>query len=351
MGQKRGHYVPAFLLRRFAHADRSRGARICRLDRQTGRTNMADPRTEAQEKHMYRIVDEHGNVSMDAETALTTLEDKTAPILRKLQQPGVILASDERSILGLFVAMQRIRVPTGRAWLKRADERLAMAMTEQQLAAGVPIELPERGALTGHERAEMLEQLRSEQIVVQSPSGRQTALMFLAWESTAREIVDHFEWAVVRAPEGAEFVCSDNPVVHIDPTLRGSRVGGGGLGFGSSAYAMTTFPLDPTFALVITPLGRPSWVETEVEPRMVEEINFATYAWAERAIYGRNQKVVTDIRRLAKSSPRRVARYPRVEPRLHVPGETLDPAWAEQAARRAATLPRHMQPSWLREPA
>jgi hypothetical protein len=312
MGQKRGHYVPAFLLRRFAHPDRTRGVRVCRLDRESGRTNMADPKTEAQAKHMYRIVDDEGNVCMDAEDTLTTLEDKTAPILRKLEQPGVQLSADERSVLGLFVAMQRIRVPAGREWLKQLDERLAIALAEQELEATGTSEAVDYQGLNDRQRVELLDLVRSDGLIVESPPDRQTALMFLPWEETARVLVDQCEWAVVRAPEGSEFVCSDNPVVHSDRTLESPD---GGLGFASSAYAMTTMPVDPKFCFVITPAGRPVWLDGEASPRLVEEINVSTYAWAIRAIYGRNQKVVTDLRHLVKRNRHRLARYPRVDPR------------------------------------
>jgi hypothetical protein len=81
---------------------------------------------------------------------------------------------------------------------------------------------------------------------------------------------------------------------------------------------------------------------------MIEEINVATYAWAIRAIYGRNQKVVTELRHLIKRNRRRLARYPRVDPRAQIPGTPLDTEWAKQAARRSATLPPHMWPAWLR---
>jgi hypothetical protein len=243
MGQKRGHFVPAFLLRRFAVEDQSRGARIYRLDRHAGRCVLADPQTEAAEKHMYRIVDEDGAVCMDAERALPQVESRAAPVLRKLDLPGTPLSADERSVLGLFVVMQRLRTPFGRSWIKQIDERLAVAQAEVALRNGEQFngrELRER------DRTELLDLLRSGNLIVESPPSRQTALMFVQWQEMARVLVDHCEWSIARAPEGSRFVTSDNPVVHFDPTLRDPR---SGLGFVSSAHSETTFPVDPSFCV------------------------------------------------------------------------------------------------------
>ena len=338
MGQKRGHFVPAFLLRRFAVENRSHGERIYRLDRRTGRCVLADPRTEAAQKHMYRIVDDDGTVCMDAESTLQQVESRTAPVLRKLEQPGVRLSTDERSVLGLFVVIQRLRTPFGRSWIKRIDEQLAVAQAEVALRNGEDF----NGRHVGDDdRTELVDLLRSGNLVVESPPSRQTALMFIQWQEMARVLVDQCEWAIARAPEDSRFVTSDNPVVHFDPTLRDPR---SGLGFASSAYTETTFAVDPSFCIWIRPSGVPRWGDGHVDARSVEEVNLRTYAWAQDALYATTQGVLTDLRALERRSRKRVSRYQPVEPALEIFEAGQRPAYLEEAARRLETLPPTMRP-------
>jgi len=307
---------------------------------------MADPKTEAAEKHLYRIVTEDGEVCMDAEMILGRLEGQAAEILRRLEEPGVDLSADARSMLGLFVVMQRVRTPFGREWIKQVDENLAVARAKETLMHGERSEGSGGGHLSPDEREGLLEDLDSGAIWVESPPDRLTALMFLTWQEQAEILVNQCEWGIFRAPEGTEFVISDNPVAHYDPTL--TRLGGG-LGFLSSKYTTTNFPVDPSYAICIRPRGHPAWGDGVTDAATVQEINLMTYAWAEHAVYGRNQKVLTDLRRYAKRNPRRLAKYPRANPQLLFEGEAGGDLLALQGRVRLATLPRSMQPGWLYE--
>ena len=341
MAQKRHHYVPAFLLRRFARPDQSRGVRVYRLNRKTGQILLADPKTEAQTKHLYRIVDEDGTVSMEAEHLLGRIEAEAAPIIARLAEPGHQPSAQDRSILGLFVVMQRLRTPFGREWIKQIDELLALEQAKVDLRNAAEGAAGAEPHISREEAAQALADLAGGSLFVESPPSRQTALMFMTWQEQAAILVNQCEWAVFRAPAHCEFVLSDNPVVHFDPTLE--RVDGG-LGFASSGYAHTSFPVDPRFCICLRPLGHPQWSDGPTDAHSVEEINLATYAWADRALYGRSQKILSDLRILARETPRRLARYPRAHPAVRLVDRRRDAGLLEQAQRRISTLPPNMIP-------
>jgi hypothetical protein len=306
---KRHHYTPGFLLRRFAERTGKRQGLIWRLDKKTGQARAVAPRYEAARRHYYRLVREDGTTDSSPEDLLSAVENAAARIIRKIDD-GASPADEDRAWLALFVALQHRRTPPAREWLKYYDETLAGMTTEIDLSneerfrerAGA--ETPE---LTYEEveelRTELLADLRAGRIKVESTPSREVAIMFNGLDRVAFDLVYGFTWGVVRLPDGADLVLPDMGITQYDPT---PPFPGSGLGFGSSPNAETILPVDPRFALVITP-GPATWHDAEISARHAEDINLRSYAWSDVATYGRSQKSVSDVRRLARKHPRRLA--------------------------------------------
>jgi hypothetical protein len=309
MAGKRHHYTPAFLLRRFAETTGKRQGLVWRLDKKRGQSRAVAPKYEAARRHYYRLIREDGTTDSTPEDVLWAVENAAARIIREIGE-GASPADEDRAWLALFVVLQHRRTPPAREWLKYHDETVGGMTTEvdlsneQRFRERAGAEKPE---LTYEEveelRVELLADLQEGRIKVESTPSREIAMMFMALDRVALALVYGFTWGVVRVPTGADLVLPDMGITQYDPT---PPFQGSGLGFGSSPNVETILPVDPRFALAITP-GPPAWHDAEISARHAEDINLRSYAWSDVATYGRSQKRVSDVRRLARKHPTRLA--------------------------------------------
>jgi hypothetical protein len=116
-----------------------------------------------------------------------------------------------------------------------------------------------------------------------------------------RELNMKTSWYGLRAPEESRFISSDHPMLLFDSLAPPNT----GVGWLSSPSVEATFPLDPSYCLLITP-GPPRYIEAKVETMHVDEINLRTYASAQWEIYGQSASQVQSVRRAAKRNPRGV---------------------------------------------
>lgn len=311
MAGKRHHYLPRLLLRRFAETSGRREGLVWRLDRVSGQPRPVAPKYEAALPHYYRLEKPDGTTDSRPEDLLASIENATGPILRRLERGDEPTAA-ERAWLALFVVLQHRRTPVAREWLKFYDEMTAKLTTEVSLANPQSFHRRARAAdpnmsfeAVEQVRLELLADMEAGRLTVESTPSREVACMFLAADKVAEALVMGFTWAVIRAPAGSRFVLPDMGITLYDatPPMRAS-----GLGFASSPNAETVMPVDPTFAVVLSP-GPPVWRDIQVDDAHVEEVNLRAYAWSEAAVYGQSQKVVADLRTLARRHPQRVGKF------------------------------------------
>jgi hypothetical protein len=153
-------------------------------------------------------------------------------------------------------------------------------------------------------RLELRDDLHSGNLKVESTPSREVALMFLAADKVAEQLVMGFSWAVLRAPEDVKFVLPDMGLTIYDPSPRIPD----SVAFMSSPNAETVIPVDPSFAIALMP-GPSDWGEGQIDARAVEEVNLRAYAWSEPAVYGQSQKVVCDLRSLARRRRQKVGAF------------------------------------------
>jgi hypothetical protein len=308
---KRHHYLSGLLLRRFAEASGKREGLVWRLDKASGQPRAVAPKYEAALPHYYRLEQPDGTTDSRPEDLLASIENATAPILQRLEL-GERPTDGERAWLALFVVLQHRRTPMAREWLKFYDEFASKLMTEVSLANSETFHRRARVAepnMSFEEvekmRVELLADLEAGRVTIESTPSREVAAMFLEADKVAEALVMNFAWGVIRAPVAKQFVLPDMGITLYDPT---PRMPGSGLGFGSSPNTETVLPVDPSFAIALTP-GPPVWKDAEVDGAAVDELNLRAYAWSSAAVYGQSQKVVTDIRRLARQKRAMVGRF------------------------------------------
>lgn len=311
MAGKSHHYLPRFLLRRFAEKRGPRDGLVWRLDTQSGQAQLVAPKYEAALPHYYRLEREDGTTDSGPEDVLARIESGAASALQKVDR-GQVPSDEDRTWLALFVLFQHRRTPAGRERLKFYDELMAELMTEVSLSnakrfqrracVAAPDMSPED---IEQVRLELIEDLKSGRVKLGSTPSREVAAMFFAVEPVAERLVMDFTWTTLRASEDVPFVLPGLGITMHDPTPPFPE---SGLGFASSPNAQTILPVDPTLAIALTP-GPPTWNDVEVDAGAVEEINLRSYAWSDACLYGSSQKVVTDLRASARRQRALVARF------------------------------------------
>lgn len=325
MSAKRHHYVPRFLVARFASPPSARGT-LLQLDRGTGRVLRTSPSNAAVIGRYYDFTTGGDEFPPDgAENLLGVVEGAAAPLVRRLAAPGSTLRDDERLTMALFVALLFLRVPAQREWLRLIDERAGRKLVrdiakqsevfrDAMQAIGETSDPPE----IEENRRQLLASLSHGGIEFEAPPERQIAMMFelaldLAWDIAA------MSWVVLRAPDSRRFVLGDSPVTMYDPKLKGPR----GNALCSSPEAETVVPLDPAFALCIRPYGEEFDKRTLTASELLE-INLRTYAWAQRWIFGFAQGDLTDLRAEAKRHRARVAKRRPRSPTIVLDAQLVD---------------------------
>lgn len=306
---KRHHYVPAFLIAQFADPLGDRHGRVMELDVKTGKPRKTTPDSTGFVKHFYAITAEDGSRLTDAEEALAKIEDEAAAAVRALVA-NQALTDDEREILAVFLAFQRLRTPLGQGRLLEYAEGFMLGLLD--FIAGHPEAF--RSYWEQQDPADRDPNPENERLLLRKfvdAGGRlniqpeyAVKMMFELSFDVADLIVEDC-WCLLQASEETTFVLSDTPVTHFDPAP--PRTPWTADAWHSSPYAMNTMPVSPTGCLLVSPTGSDFEVR-DVDADEVDDINLRAYGWAGRAVWSRTQKSLQDLRALAKKSPHRVPR-------------------------------------------
>lgn len=318
MSAKRHHYLPAFLIRRFAQ--RKEPLHVYRLDIKTGRTLLVPPRSQGFKHQFYRFEIDGKPVEIDGEPvdpgfverALQQLESATARVIRRLVA-GEEIPLEDRAVLAFFCVLQQRRTPNGRKERRFLDEFMHKALQEVRFSNRDEFcaEARERFPHLSEEeverfRVETLEDLKSGKLVFEAPPAREIAMMFFQVHKIVPMLLQKCDWQVLRVDEDApDLVLADVGVTQVDHTPKHPRAGAGWL---SSPTSETILPIDPRFALLVTP-GSGLWAWGRAEADVVDDINLRSYAVSDLCYFGTSQRSVCDLRRLARSRPYVLADY------------------------------------------
>jgi len=263
---RKHHYVPKVLLRGFTASGTNEGQlHIVDLLRRT--TYASTPEGAAKETD-YNLVESEGvdPFAIEHDLLANTVEGPAASGLDLLRR-GELPADDDRERLLSFIAMQALRAPARRDLLDDFSTRtarltLSLAFESDETLEAARRSDPELADLTREEAQEFIRNA----VVRDNPTGHLANLL-----PSFGPILDQLvlrSWALLVAPDGVDFVCSDDPVV-IVPI--GSRPMSAPRGFGSPD-SQVLMPVGRSHALLgMWPLqpGGQSWGKQHVDARTV----------------------------------------------------------------------------------
>jgi hypothetical protein len=320
---RKHHFVPAFALAQFATPAEHRKGKLFQLEVNTGRPQRTTPNDAAFEIELYTYGDDSGRVN-HMEAFLSIVEKHAARALRTLREHPGDLSPEDRQTIAYFLALQESRTPAGLARGVRLQQATVELLFGTELATPDGFRSLYRERIGDGKRKDEIEQLRLRmqsqleggQIAYEEPRAMVFKLMLGTLHDIA-QVVYGLDWTVVEATE-ADFVASDRPVAMVDPTPEHPWSGNA---WKSSPNAITFYPLSPSKGLLLSP-GDCGLSGATSNAEQVRRLNLLTYGWAERRIFGRSQRTLSDVRRQAKRYPEEIAR-PR--PKRQVILEEADP--------------------------
>jgi hypothetical protein len=335
---KRQHFVPRFLLAGFIARGKDR---LVQLDLSSGRTVAVQPHLAASRRRFYDLPEAAAGERGDFEAWLALIESHSAGALSRLLDNPRELSHPDRATLSLFLALIDGRTPAGNArnvGLSTDIMRLLMtgalfsprAFAEQQRRAGserTDDELEES-------RMRMLQALRDGSLHFADPRMKGFEAAVRTSGTLAQDIFASV-WMLLRVPDGASFVTSDQGLAMHDPA---PPYPWSAQAWQSSSAVEVSVPLSRDWLLLIMPPDRDirpaATFSRELAPDEVDELNLRTYGWASDYVFGPDQHTVTRLRSLARRHPARVVRPRPLRQVLMVPADPADDSLAQANAAR-----------------
>ena len=306
--KKRQHYVPKFLLRRFAADDGRWQGHVFRLDTRTGRVGPAVPRTEGAKNRYYELPEEIVG-EFQPEHILERIESDAAIVIRRLEKRQRLRLGDVLR-LAYFCALQTVRTPQDRAERRYLDEVMASQFEQVRFSAqeqAVAFLRKQDPSLTAEradeERRRILGDLQSGRIRLESTADREVAGMFLGLNDAVSLLESGCDWTLVEFADAPAIVLPDAGYTRYDPN---PSVPGSGSGFVGSDSVQTVIPISPNAVLVVTK-GTGLVRHKEGLAGYAEDMNLRTYAQSEVCIYGQTQQAVVDVHGRARKERAAVA--------------------------------------------
>lgn len=297
---KRHHYVPLFLLRRFANPD----GQLFQMDKKSGKPGKCNPEDAACVKWYHRYRDDEGNWQNDLEPALAEIESLAANALARLEETDILPGTEDRATVAAFLALQHARTPYGQGISREMYRVAGKALLEVNLT-NEPVEslaeiLGEEGVPLAHDEAERQREILLAQLAdgtIEIEPRREAGLQGMLHSMTGTgPVIEGLAWSLLRSPQGTGFAISDTPLTMWNPE---PKFAWSGDGWHSGPMAQTTLPLRPDLCLKVTPSGS-DFVAREATRQEVDAINARTFGWADRWIYAPSQQALQDLRQLTK---------------------------------------------------
>jgi len=194
-----------------------------------------------------------GTVSVDVEDNLAKLESEAAKIYKKIERHD-ILGDRDRVIFSEFIWAMQMRTPYQRENTNRIYKEidlmiLRISASHPEYLKRILTECNEQNEPPSDEEVKKLQEIiAAGEFDLNIP--QEYSIMNMAEHAQEMsKIISKMNWGFMIAPEGLNFITSDNPVIIKDPNNKSKFYGDGYL---SSKTIELTFPLTPKICLLAT---------------------------------------------------------------------------------------------------
>ena len=336
---KRQHFVPRFLLGRFAEKV-GRKKFIYQLDTETGDARRVETKDAAAKRYFYALLDDEGNRNNRIEGFLSRVESHAANALREFLADPFALAPGDRATLSLFFALQDVRTPVSTERSAQASETimrllLSAQFTDRELFAERYQHLfgETEAAEIEERRKELLAGLEDGSVGYADPKAQGLDAGFGAAGQLAY-VIYAMDWRLLLRDQA--FITSDRGLAMYDPDLTYPF---SSQSWWSSAKSETTIPLSSDVCLLIRPL--PTAIDTqEIDETGARAINRRTFSWADGYIFGRTEELVVAVHQEAEKNPDKVIKPRPKNQVLLIERDESDTSFAD--ANEARGWPRYL---------
>jgi hypothetical protein len=222
---RRHHYVPAFLLAKFADPVGDRRGWIYQLDTSTGKPQKTTPNSACFERDLYGQTVEDGRDNA-IEAFFSIVEKHAAPAIERLIADPLKLTAEDRETLSYFLALQFSRTPVALEQKRGFAKAMTTALFGMRFADPVEFARVYREKIDAEATVEEIESLRADMRLALE-EGRsaiddaklQGLQLMLRTADAVAERVHQLWWTVIEA-EAGWFVTSDRALAMHDPTPR-----------------------------------------------------------------------------------------------------------------------------------
>lgn len=325
---KRQHFVPRFLLARFAMKSGKREL-VHQLDVRTGKAWQVETKKAASSRYFYAILGEDGARNNRVEGFLGRVESHASEALRRFLADPAALAPGDRATLAFFFALQDARTPAATERAAAASDTIGRLLLANEFSDVAAFRRTYR-ELFGDASDDDIEVFRQDVLrrlhdgSVGFADERAQALdAGLGVAAQLAYVIFEMDWRLL-LKKGA-FVASDRGLAMYDPE---PRFPFSAQSWRSSPAAETTIPLSSDAVLLIRPLS--FGIDTqEVDEDGARCLNLRTYGWASGYIYGQTEELVESVRQAAADYPNEVGR-PRPRSQLMLfEADPDDPTFAD----------------------
>jgi hypothetical protein len=319
---QRHHFVPQFVLGGFCD-----GRTLFQLDKEDGSCMQIKPKQAAWKPDLYTVESTTGEHDGLIEGFFGLAETFSAPALRSLlrgrgRPDAERITKAERADLAYLIAIQEQRVPGS---LGEMETRL------QQM--GTMLSAVEMANIKGKRRAkarEAYESLANGNVII-APTQEYVMQFVLLGMAQTSSIIYQMPWTLLEAT-GEGFVCSDRPITMRDPKPKFPWSGAAWL---SSEYAITTVPLSARACLRLCHRdGDMISLRSKTTEKQPAAINWRTYGWADRYVYGPSAEQLVALHERALTEPDPVPKPTKKRSVITEDAETADPAIAARNLAR-----------------
>jgi hypothetical protein len=313
---KRHHFLPKFVLNGFCD-----GRTLFQLDKEDGSCVEITPKQAAWEADLYTVESTTGEHDGLIEGFFGLAETFSAPALRSLlggrdRLDAERITDGQRADLAYLIAIQEQRVPGFIAEHETRISEMATMLTTVELAN-----------VKGKKRAlaqEAYAGLISGELSLGPSQGHLMQFVLMGMAHTC-SIVYQLPWTLLEATT-EPFVCSDRPITMRDPNPKFPWSGAAWL---SSEDAISYVPLSARACLRLCHRdGALTSFRSKETAKQPAKINFQTYGWATRYVYGSSVEQLVALHERALADPDSVPKPTKKRQVITEDAEEADPAIA-----------------------